>query len=124
MENFEVSLVNYLCPICGKVADTAIIMNSLLTEKHAKEVKNLNGKNIGYSDRACKECAKYKDEAIFFIGIDGEKSSDGEPYRTGQIVGIKKTAVHPDLKKYIKILSDGTEYVFIAEEVGKEMGLW
>lgn len=38
-KELEVSLVNYLCPICGEVAEEGIIMNSLLSEKAAKEVK-------------------------------------------------------------------------------------
>jgi hypothetical protein len=34
MEDLEVSLVKYLCPVCGKEADEGIIMNSILTEVH------------------------------------------------------------------------------------------
>ena len=37
-----VSIVKYLCPICGKEADNGIIMNSLLTETNAREVEKLN----------------------------------------------------------------------------------
>ena len=38
---FEVSLVKYACPICGKINedDSAIVMNTELTEKVANEVK-------------------------------------------------------------------------------------
>lgn len=73
-KELEVSLVNYLCPICGEIAEEGIIMNSLLSEKAAKEVKNLHGKAVGYADHVCKECAKYKDNAIFLIGVDTRKS--------------------------------------------------
>ena len=88
-KELEVSLVNYLCPVCGNIAEEGIIMNSLLSEEAAKEVKSLHGKTVGYSDHACKECAKYKDEALFIIGIDAEKS-EKEPWRTGDITGINK----------------------------------
>ena len=44
-KELEVSLVNYLCPVCGNIAEEGIIMNSLLSEEAAKEVKNLHGKN-------------------------------------------------------------------------------
>lgn len=88
-KELEASLVNYLCPVCGNIAEEGIIMNSLLSEEAAKEVKNLHGKTVGYSDHACKECAKYKDKALFIIGIDAEKSKK-EPWRTGDITGINK----------------------------------
>lgn len=123
-DNFGVSLVNYICPICGSVAEEGIIMNSILTEEYAKEVKELHGKNVGYADKCCKECSKYKDDVVFFIGID-ESKSDKEPYRTGQIIGIKKeSTIVKEVKDFILKLNDGTQYVFIAEEVGTQMGLW
>lgn len=123
-DNFGVSLVNYLCPICGKIAEEAIIMNSILTEKYAKEVKNLHGKAIGYSDKCCKECAQYKDDVVFFIGID-ETKSDKEPYRTGQIVGVRKDSdLVNHVENFILKLDDGTQYVFIDEKAGSEIGLW
>ena len=40
-DKLGVSIVKYLCPICGKEADNGIIMNSLLTEENAKEVEQL-----------------------------------------------------------------------------------
>ena len=122
--NFGVSLVNYLCPICGNVAEEGIIMNSILTERYAKEVKELHGKNVGYADKCCKDCAKYKDEAVFFIGIDESKTVK-EPYRTGQIIGIRKESnLIKQVKDFILKLGDGTQYVFISEEAGAQMGLW
>lgn len=127
MENskIEAAIVKYLCPICCKVAEEGIIMNSLLSEKIAKEVKNLHGKAIGYSNHACKECAKYKNEGVFIIGIDTSKSDKTEPYRTGNIVAIKKGS---NLAKHIAnktaTLEDGTIYCFIDDDLGIEIGLW
>ena len=123
-KELEVSLVNYLCPICGNIAEEGIIMNSLLSEEAAKEVKNLHGKTIGYSDHVCKECAKYKDKALFIIGIDAEKSKE-EPWRTGDITGINKDCplcLH--IKPNTRTLKDGTMYCFMDKAVGIELGLW
>lgn len=57
-----------------------VILILIFLKKAAKEVKNLHGKTIGYSDHVCEECAKYKDKALFIIGIDAEKSKK-EPWR-------------------------------------------
>lgn len=125
MNNLGVSIVKYLCPICGKEADNGIIMNSLLTEKNAKAAKELHNKAIGYADHACKECAKYKDKVVFFIGIDISKSEKNNPYRTGQISGVKKNSpLVNKVKDYISTLKDGSKYVFINENLGKQVGLW
>lgn len=124
-DKLGVSIVKYLCPICGKEADNGIIMNSLLTEENAKEVEKLHNKAIGYADHACKECATYKDKAVFFVGIDASKSTKTDPYRTGQIVGVKKEAeIVEHCKKFIQTLSDGSQYCLIDNKVGKTIGLW
>ena len=102
-KELEVSLVNYLCPVCGNIAEEGIIMNS---------------------DHACKECAKYKDKALFIIGIDAEKSKK-EPWRTGDITGINKDcplALH--IKPNTRTLKDGTMYCFMDKALGIELGLW
>ena len=93
-------------------------------DESAKEVKSLHGKTVGYSDHACKECAKYKDEALFIIGIDAEKS-EKEPWRTGDITGINKDcplALH--IKPNTRTLKDGTTYCFMDKALGIELGLW
>lgn len=121
----EVSLVKYLCPVCGNEAEEGIIMNSLLTEKNAKAVKELNGKAVGFADHVCKECAKYKDDVVYFIGIDSKKSDSNNPYRTGQIVGVKKdTPLVQQCKKYIVTLKDNTQLCYIDEKLGEQIGLW
>lgn len=125
MDNLEVSLVKYTCPICGKTANEGILMNTLLTPDKAKAATELNGKIVGYADYACKECSKYKNEVVFFIGIDLKKSEKDNPYRTGQIVGVKKhSALVNAVKNYILTLKDKTKYCFIEEEQGKQIGLW
>lgn len=126
--NVEVALVKELCPVCCKEIDGPIIMNQMLTEKAAKEVKELEGKVIGFSDHCCEECAKHKDEVVYFVGIDAEKSSSNkleELYRTGQIVGIKKEADIIDVvKDYIVTLKDNTRICFIDKEAGINLGIF
>ena len=91
---FEVSLVKYACPICGKINedDSAIVMNTELTEKAANKVKEMHNQCVGFSEKPCKECQSYIDKgAMFIIGIDVEKSDNmSNPYRSGHLVGIKR----------------------------------
>ena len=126
--NLEVSLVKELCPVCCKEIDGPIIMNRILTEEYAKNVKDLHNKVIGFADHCCEECSKYKDEAVFFVSIDESKSSKGslkDLYRTGKIVGIKKDSdIVKQFKDYIVTIKDGTQIVFIDENVGKKLGLF
>ena len=126
--NLEVSLVKELCPVCGKEMDGPIIMNTVLTEKNAKKVKDLHNKVIGFANHCCEECSKYKDEAVFFVGIDASKSSNDSLenlYRTGKISGIKKEAdIIKSFKDYIITIEDGTQIVFIDEKTGKILGVF
>ena len=126
--NLEVSLVKELCPVCGKEMDGPIIMNTVLTEKYAKKVKDLHNKIVGFANHCCEECSKYKDEAVFFVGIDASKSSKDSLenlYRTGKISGIKKEAdIIKSCKDYIVTIEDGTQLIFIDEEFGKKLGVF
>ena len=127
-DNLEVALVKELCPVCGKEMDGPIILNSILTTNEAKKVKDLHNKVIGFADHCCDECARYKDEVVFFVGIDASKSSKDslkDLYRTGKISGIKKEAdIIKSFKDYIITIEDGTQIVFIDEETGKILGVF
>lgn len=126
--NLGVALVKELCPICCKEIDGPIIMNRVLTEKYANNVENMHGKVIGFADHCCEECAKYKDEAVFFIGIDESKCSSHhlkDLYRTGQIVAIKKESNIMDyFDDFLITLKDGVKVVFLDEKVGKELEIF
>lgn len=126
MKNLGIALVKELCPICGKEMSGPIVMNSILTEKHAKEVEELNGQVVGVSPNACEECLKYKDSAVFIIGIDPEKSDNKNLYRTGNLVGLKKDCdfIKNIDKEYILETDNGCKYVFCDYEVGKQIGIW
>lgn len=126
--NFEVALVKELCPICLKEMDGPIIMNQMLNEKAAKEVKECQGKVIGISETPCDECKKDLEKAFIFIGFDESKSDmkhlpEGF-YRTGHIVGVKKDI--PLVQEFVKEKSPkGYEagYLFIPRIVMEELGL-
>ena len=88
-----VALTKELCPICCKEMGGPIIMNKRLSKPQKEKVESMNNKVIGFADHCCDECAKYKDEAVFFVSIDESRSSKNsleELYRTGKISGIKK----------------------------------
>ena len=91
-----VAMVKYACPICGQVKEelSAIVMNTLLTESMAKKVEDMHDQVVGIAEKPCKECQSYIDQGAFFIiGIDSDKTEDmSNPYRTGHLVGIKKTS--------------------------------
>ena len=122
--NFAVSIVNYACPICGKQADSAIIMNTHLTKESAKQVDELNHKTIDWSESACKECAAHKDDCIYIIEIDPEKSEPSNPYRTGNYWGLRKDfGLFIDYPEYILKTKDGVQFCFMDKELAIKLGL-
>lgn len=127
-EDFKVALCKELCPICGKEMDGPIVMNQVLTKEAADGVEALNGKVIGWADHCCKDCTKYKDRAVFFIGIDDGKSEPNNPYRTGKMVGINKDSdfitKNKEFDNFIITLKDGAKMIYIDETVGEKFGLW
>lgn len=125
MENkFGCAIVHELCPICGKPMNEQIIMNTRPSIKGAKEIEELNNKAVGFSKDACKECSKYKDEAIFIIAINEKLSDNKDLHRTGQIVGIKKDADIVSNFKVILSTDNGVKFIFMEEEVGKKIGIF
>lgn len=121
-KNLEVVLAKELCPICGKEMDGPIIMNSVLTPSAAKKVKNLHGKVIGFSENACEECSKYKDDVVYLIGIDSSlsdtKSLEGL-YRTGDILTVKREGsfIVGIAPKYILKTKNGVSFMFLDKDI-------
>lgn len=125
MNNFEAAIVKYVCPICGSVVEDNIIINSRLTEEDASKVRELHNKIVGYSDHACEECSKYKDDVVYFIEIDSEESVGNDMRRTGRISGIRKESeLVAAAEKYIITLEDGTRFCYIDKKEGKRIGMW
>lgn len=126
INNFEVAMGNFVCPVCGKTVESTIIMNTKLTQKAANAVKEAHNKSIGYADKLCESCEAYKDAVVFFISIDPEKSTPSNPYRTGNVSGVKKDAELSKqiLKDKLTVKIAGADIAFTDETFGKEIGLW
>lgn len=123
--NLAVGIVHEICPICGKPMNEAIIINSKLTPKYAKQVEEANGKAIGFSKDACEECIKYKDSVVFCIAIDENKSEPNNLYRTGQLVGVRKDfQLFIDKPEFILKTDNDVSYCFIEENAGKQIGFF
>lgn len=123
-DNFEVALVNYACPICCKPAGNSIIMNSRLTEKDAKKIKELNNKTVDWCENACDECTAHKDDCIYVIEIDSDKSESNNPYRTGMYWGIRKDfPLFVERPEYILKTKNGVQFCFMDKELTKQIGL-
>lgn len=122
-----VALVHYACPICGREMDddSAILMNQKLTKKTAKEVNELNGKCVGFSNKACNECASHKDECIYVIEINEEQSTFTSPYRTGKYWGVVKNwALFIDHPELILETDNGVKYCFMTKELTHKFGFY
>lgn len=127
-KTLEVSLCKEVCLICGKEMDGPIIMNSVLTKKHAESVKDLHGKVIGFSEKPCEECQSNLEQAFLFIGFDEEKSDlENLPqgfYRTGHIVGVKKEIpLVQDFVKKHQPKAIETGYIFMPHIIMEKFGL-
>lgn len=131
MNNFEVSLCKEMCFICGKEIDGPIIVNSILTEKAAQEVKQLHNKCIGYSDEICPECKKLSEQGLIVLEIDPSKSKSDSwddgiyiPYRTGKIWVIKSDCELAQNMKDFIINKFGCKFIFIDQEAAKQLGFY
>lgn len=119
------AVVHEICPVCGKPMNEQVIINKHLTENAANKVKEMNGKAVGYSKNACEECTKYKDKVVYIIGVDPEKSKKDNPYRTGQVIGIKNNCDFIlDNHKYINKTANGVCFMFMEESVGIKIGIF
>lgn len=95
--NLETALVHEVCPICCAKTNEQIVLNQKLTKKAAVQVKEMNGKTIGFSN-PCDECQGHIDDNfVAIIGIDPSKSNPENGsvkleniYRTGQLLWLKR----------------------------------
>lgn len=127
-KDLSAGIVYELCPICGKTANSSIIINKILKPKYAKQIEELNGKAIGFSKDACEECTKHKDECIYVISVDSNRSDfktmEGI-YRTGHIVGVRKDfQFFIDHSEFILKTDNGVQFCFMDDDLGKQLGFF
>lgn len=117
------ALVHEICPICCAETNYQIVINSVLTEHHAKKVNEFHNKAIGFSE-PCKECQSKLDAGyVGLIGIDPEKSSakDGcvplkNVYRTGRFVWLKRQVAKDIFEKDFRLF-------LLEDEVFDKLGI-
>jgi hypothetical protein len=89
-----VALTKEACPLCGKLENGALLMNTRLNKSQADKVNKLHGKVIGYMKKPCNECNEIMSKAILIVGCVEAKTDDrSNPYRSGNIWGITEEAV-------------------------------
>lgn len=133
MKNFEVAvaLTKEMCFVCRKIYDGDIIMNSLLTEEVANEVKELHGKVINYTEEPCSECkSKFEKDYIALIIINPSlsevttngKLKAGKEHRVIPTCFIKKETLNNILIDYEDFLINGN-VLFMNEDTAEAIGL-
>ena len=101
------------CFVCGEV-------KHLLLDKR---LKNSLPQNAVYDKEPCDKCKEIMKQGVIFISVrDGEQDKEN-PYRTGQIIGLKDEAVkniiqEPLLSEVLK-----KRICFVELEVLKRIGL-
>lgn len=69
-----VALCKEACPVCAKLFDGPIVMNTYLTKSASEKVKKLHGQTIGFMKEPCDECKGYMKQGIIFVTIDEAKT--------------------------------------------------
>lgn len=101
------------CYFCGKTKE--IVLD--------KRLKNTLPKNAVYNKEPCDTCKNVMEVCVLFIAVRDGESGDN-PYRTGQIVGVKEEAVSGFINDE-KLLADilKKRVCFVEEKVLKQIGL-
>lgn len=114
------------CFFCLK--DDKIVMNTKLTEKHAKNVDSIHGMVIDMDP--CNECKAFMKQGLIVITINPAKSESDwnkeripNPYRTGGWFVVKDhVAEYFDDKMKAWVLKH--RWMFMEDEAAKKMGLF
>lgn len=123
---FEVALTR--CYFCCQ--GNEIVVNTLLIERAAAEVKKLHDKVINM--QPCPKCEELMKKGVILLTFDESKSSPGwekarmpNPYRTGGFFVVKDSLVerafdHPEAVKFAL----EKRWLFIQHEVAVQLGLF
>ena len=114
-KNFEVALIR--CFFCGK--DKGLIMNSQLTSKAAKAVKECHGKAIDLEP--CDDCKKLMKQGVMLI--EYKEGTESDFYRTGVFAVVKDTAIKEVFPKDIATDAIKRRYCFISNLIWDKIGL-
>ncbi len=120
MKKEHVALVKRACRICYATVDAEILLareyNTDGTPIH--DVGQYHGKTIGYIEgtNKCDKCIEDTKGYMSLLVVDPDKTKDGEPYLTGDLIKVALTSVfakdlienHKD-----KILGDNIMYIDI-----------
>lgn len=91
VDNFEVALVKEICPVCGVAHNGPIVMNTLLTEAKAAEVKKMHQQVVGVADQPCESCKEYMKQGVILLTVDESKTTDHRnPWRTGGFIVVSE----------------------------------
>jgi hypothetical protein len=108
----EVALTK--CFFCG--GDNEIVMNKVLTKRHAEKVKEMHGKVI--NTHPCPKCQEYMKQGVILISVrDGETGQN--PYRTGGFVVVKDRALQGEAWEQAK----KSRMCFVPDTVWDKLGL-
>lgn len=134
-DNWNLCVVHEVCPICCSALNASIL--SILPEDSSKEtaeeIKNMDGKAIGFSDEPCKNCQeKINKGYIALIGLNETKTEIinnsvnlKDIYRIGLLwfqrqVAEKVFVEWTELKRPEPfILLDSKKFNFFAEKAAK-----
>ena len=104
------------CYFCGKEKNE-LIMNTTLTPKHVKKVKEAHGKVI--NTEPCDKCKEIMKQGVMLIGC----KDDDPDYRTGLIVGVKDEAVPQMFPPEYAEKALKMRVLFVGETAWKGLGL-
>lgn len=116
-----VALVNEACPLCGKLQDGPIIINTRSSHRDAKNVEELNGKTIGFSKEPCAECKEMMSKGFLLIGVVESKCTGSalkDIYRSGNTWVI----THKSAKRLFPSLDLSKGAAFFPVEIAHDLG--
>lgn len=114
-KNFGVALIR--CFFCGK--EKGLIMNSRLTAKAAKAVKECNGKAIDLEP--CDDCKELMRQGVMLI--EYKEGTEPDFYRTGVLVVVKDEAIKNVFPDDIATDAIKRRFCFVSDTIWDKLGL-
>ena len=114
---FEVALVHEICPCCHKEINEQIIIPKTLTEKVCNEIKEVDGKAVGYANEPCDECKEHIPEYVLVKAIDPDKSGKtlSEVYYTGLSIWLRRELLENMIENYKQFEIGNLGFMFMED---------